>query len=63
MSLSAVPCEQAFSSGAITSTIRRNSLVPSTFSALQLLKAAHKNGHVSAASEVARQADLFADLS
>ncbi|OAX31141.1 hypothetical protein K503DRAFT_704167, partial [Rhizopogon vinicolor AM-OR11-026] len=46
-----------------TSTIRRNSLVPSTFSALQLLKATYKNGYVSAVSEAARQADLFADLS
>ncbi|KAG2353569.1 hypothetical protein BDR07DRAFT_1432866 [Suillus spraguei] len=40
--------EQAFSSGGITSTIRRNSLAPFTFSALQLLKAAYKYGHVSA---------------
>ncbi|OAX39014.1 hypothetical protein K503DRAFT_856299 [Rhizopogon vinicolor AM-OR11-026] len=60
---SAVPSEQAFSSGGITSTIRRNSLVPSTFSALQLLKAAYKNGHVSTISEAARQADLLANLS
>ncbi|OJA09668.1 hypothetical protein AZE42_03662 [Rhizopogon vesiculosus] len=60
---SAVLSEQAFSSGGNTSTIRRNSLVPSTFSALQLLKAAYKNRHVSAVSEAARQADLLADLS
>jgi len=60
---SAVPSEQAFSSGGITSTIHRNSLMPSTFSALQLLKAEYKNGHVSAVSEAARQADLLADLS
>ncbi|OAX39719.1 hypothetical protein K503DRAFT_664073, partial [Rhizopogon vinicolor AM-OR11-026] len=33
---SAVPSEQASSRGGITSTICRNSLVPSTFSALQL---------------------------
>ncbi|KAG2754351.1 hypothetical protein P692DRAFT_201688417, partial [Suillus brevipes Sb2] len=35
---SSVPSEQAFSSGGITSTIRRNALGTDTFTALQLLK-------------------------
>ncbi|KAG2032085.1 hypothetical protein BDR03DRAFT_1015558 [Suillus americanus] len=35
----------------ITLTLRRNALTPSTFSALQLMKAAYKNGHMSAAVE------------
>lgn len=35
---SVVPFEQAFSSGGITSTLRRNSLAVSTFGVLQLLK-------------------------
>jgi hypothetical protein len=49
---SAVPSERAFSSGGITSsTLRRNLLAPSTFGALQLLKAAYKNDHISAVSE------------
>lgn len=49
---SAVPSERAFSSGGITSsTLRRNLLAPSTFGALQLLKAAYKNAHISAVSE------------
>ncbi|KAG2080597.1 uncharacterized protein F5147DRAFT_784180 [Suillus discolor] len=48
---SSVPSEHAFSSAGITSTLRRNALASSTFSALQLMKAAYKNGHVSAAVE------------
>ncbi|KAG1717999.1 hypothetical protein EDB19DRAFT_1991993 [Suillus lakei] len=48
---SAVPSERAFSSGGITSTLHRNALAPATFSALQLLKAGYRNGHVSAATE------------
>ncbi|KAG2056758.1 hypothetical protein BDR06DRAFT_969779 [Suillus hirtellus] len=37
--------------GGITSTLCRNALAPATFSALQLLKAGYRNGHVSAATE------------
>jgi hypothetical protein len=48
---SAVPSERTFSSAGITLTLCRNALAPSTFSALQLMKAAYKNGHVSAAVE------------
>jgi hypothetical protein len=59
---SAVPSERAFSSGGITSTPRRNSLAPSTFSALQLLKAAYNNGHISAVSEAQDYADMLGDF-
>ncbi|KAG2060651.1 hypothetical protein BDR06DRAFT_862326, partial [Suillus hirtellus] len=38
---SAVPSECAFSSGGITSTLRHNALMSSTFSTLQVLKAAY----------------------
>lgn len=48
---SSVPSEQAFSSGGITSTIRRNALATDTFTALQLLKGAYRNGHLSAEVE------------
>ncbi|KAG2033898.1 hypothetical protein BDR03DRAFT_871088, partial [Suillus americanus] len=48
---SAVPSKQAFSSRGITSTVRCNGLAPSMFSSLQLLKAAYKNGHISAQVE------------
>ncbi|KAG2346188.1 hypothetical protein BDR05DRAFT_997714 [Suillus weaverae] len=60
---SAVPSEQAFSSGGITSTIHCNSLAPSTFSALQLLKAAYKYGYISAVSEASRESAALAKLS
>ncbi|KAG2069786.1 hypothetical protein BDR04DRAFT_1020657, partial [Suillus decipiens] len=48
---STVPLECTFSSAGITSILRHNALAPSTFSALQLMKAAYKNGHVSAVVE------------
>ncbi|KAG2072178.1 hypothetical protein BDR04DRAFT_1014380, partial [Suillus decipiens] len=48
---STVPSEQVFSSGGITSTVQCNALATSTFSALQLLKGAYRNGHLSAAAE------------
>lgn len=58
---SAVPSERAFSSGGITSTLRRNALAPSTFSALQLMKAAYRNGHTSAAVEAEGHAAMLFD--
>ena len=48
---SAVPSERAFSSSGITATARRNSLLPETFGALQVLKSAYHQGHVSAATQ------------
>lgn len=47
---SAVASERAFSSGGITGTARRNSLLPEVFEALQLLKSAYRQGHISAHS-------------
>jgi hypothetical protein len=48
---SSVPSERAFSSGGLTSTSLRNRLSPATFEALQILKSAYKNGHISAFQE------------
>ncbi|KAJ8457093.1 hypothetical protein ONZ45_g18454 [Pleurotus djamor] len=48
---SATPSERAFSSAGITGTARRNRLTPKIFEALQILKAAYRNGHVSATEE------------
>ncbi|KAG2030984.1 hypothetical protein BDR03DRAFT_877116, partial [Suillus americanus] len=49
---SSIPSEQAFSSERITSTVQHNGLAALIFSSLQLLKAAYRNGHVSAMVEV-----------
>lgn len=40
---SAVASERVFSSDGITGTTRRNSLLPTTFEALQLLKSAYRH--------------------
>ena len=48
---SSVPSERAFSSGALTGTLRRNRLLPESFEALQILKSAYKNGVISASGE------------
>jgi hypothetical protein len=48
---SSTPSERAFSSGGITGTARRNALHPTTFSALQIVKAGYRNGHLTPASE------------
>ena len=48
---SAVPSERAFSSGALTSTRRRNRLTPELFEALQMLKSAYRNGLIGAARD------------
>jgi hAT family C-terminal dimerisation region len=45
---SATPSERAFSSGGTTGTAKRNRLKPEVFEALQLLKSAYRNGHLSA---------------
>jgi hypothetical protein len=45
---SAVASEHAFSSGGITGTAQRNCLLPEVFEALQLLKSAYRQGHISA---------------
>ena len=48
---SAVPSERAFSSSGITTIPCRNCLALETFGALQLLKSAYCQGHISAASQ------------
>jgi hypothetical protein len=48
---SSVPSERAFSSGGLTGTSLRNNLSPAMFEALQILKSAYKNNHISAARE------------
>jgi len=48
---SSVPSERAFSSGGITGTKLRNWLNPETFEALQILKAAYRNGVLSSGDE------------
>jgi hAT family C-terminal dimerisation region len=48
---SAVASERAFSSGGVTGTVRRSCLKPTTFEALQLLKSAYRQGHISATAQ------------
>ena len=48
---SAVPSEHAFSSSGITDVARRNRLASKTFAALQILKAAYRNKHISATTK------------
>ena len=58
---SAVPSEQAFSSGALMGTRRRNRLTPATFEALQILKSAYRNGHIAAAQDAESRVSDFVD--
>ena len=48
---SAVPLERAFSSSGITATAHHNALLPETFGALQVLKSAYRQGHMSAVTQ------------
>ena len=48
---SAVPSEHAFSSSGITATAHHNALLPETFGALQVLKSAYHQGHISAITQ------------
>jgi hypothetical protein len=48
---SAVASERSFSSGGITGMARCNCLLPETFEALQLLKSAYRQGHISATTQ------------
>jgi hypothetical protein len=60
---SATPAERAFSSGSLTGTKLRNSLNAEVFEALQLLKSAYRNGHISAGVIAAKHIDaLIAEL-
>ena len=48
---SAVPLECTFYSSSITATARHNALLPETFGALQVLKSAYRQGHISAITQ------------
>jgi hAT family C-terminal dimerisation region len=58
---SATPSERAFSGGGITGSSNRNLLSPSSFEALQLLKSAYRNGHITAAVDAAKHLVDFSD--
>jgi hypothetical protein len=49
---SATPSEWAFSNASLTNNKQRNQLAPETFKALQNLKSAYCNGHISATTQV-----------
>ena len=57
----ATPSERAFSGGGITGSSTRNSLSPSSFEALQLLKSAYRNGHITAAVDAAKHLVDYSD--
>jgi len=48
---SATLSERTFSNASLTDTKQRNRLLPDTFEALQILKSAYRNGHISATVE------------
>ncbi|KAF7366232.1 HAT family dimerization domain-containing protein [Mycena venus] len=60
---SAAPSERAFSNGSLTGAARRNRLAPEMFEALQLLKSAYRNGHVSAAADATKRVIAALDAS
>ena len=59
---SATPSERAFSSGGITDTARRNRLSPNLFEALQVLKSAYRNRHITALHQAAQHVDALIAL-
>jgi hypothetical protein len=54
---SLTPSERAFSNTSITDSKHRNWLAPDTFEALQILKSAYRNGHMSASAEAQKYHD------
>jgi len=48
---SATPSERVFSNASLTDSKQHNRLAPDTFEALQILKSAYRNGHMSAPAE------------
>jgi len=56
---SSTPSERAFSSGGITRSSRRSSLTTEMFQALQILKSAYRNGHISAATQASQHLDAL----
>ncbi|KAJ7257683.1 hypothetical protein C8J57DRAFT_1647383 [Mycena rebaudengoi] len=60
---SSTSAECAFSSSSLTGTKLRNRLAPEIFEALQLLKSAYRNGHISATRDAGKHMDaLIAEL-
>lgn len=59
---SSTPSERAFSSGGITDTPRRNRLTPKLFEALQVLKSAYRNRHITALHQAAQHVDVLIAL-
>ncbi|KAF8814108.1 hypothetical protein BYT27DRAFT_7082905, partial [Phlegmacium glaucopus] len=59
---SATPSERAFSSGGITGSSRRASLAPEMFEALQILKSAYHNWHISADYQAVEHIDALIDI-
>ena len=49
------------SGGGITGSSTRNSLSPSCFESLQLLKSAYRNGHITAAADAAKHLVPYSD--
>ena len=56
---SATPSKCAFSSGGITGCSRRSRLQLIIFEALQLLKSAYQNGHISATTQATLHTEEF----
>jgi hAT family C-terminal dimerisation region len=56
---SATPSERAFSSGGITGSARRSRLSTEIFEALQILKSAYRNGHITAAHQAGQHIDTL----
>jgi hypothetical protein len=59
---SSTPSERAFSNASLTDTKQRNRLAPDTFEALQNLKSAYRNGHLSAAVEAKKYYDTVTSV-
>ena len=54
---SSTPSEHTFSNASLTDSKHRNRLAPDTFEALQILKSAYRNGHLSASAEAEKYYD------
>ncbi|KAJ7265199.1 hypothetical protein C8J57DRAFT_1069559, partial [Mycena rebaudengoi] len=56
---SSTSAERAFSGRSLTGTKLRNRLTPEIFEALQLLKSAYRNGHISATTDAGKDMNAF----
>jgi hypothetical protein len=52
-----MPSERTFLNASLTDSKHRNRLAPDTFEALQILKSAYRNGHLSASAEAEKYYD------